>query len=395
MSLGFWGAAGVLCLLVAGALLRARLATAAALALDLPIYRDQLAEVDRDIARGVLSEAEAARLRTEVSRRLLDASRGQSLDLGRDSQNGAAVIWGAIFAALAGAFGLYIWLGQPEYWDLPLTKRIALADAAYAGRPAQDAAAQPDVQQAADAGFLALIEQLRAAVIARPNDVQGLDLLAKNEAVLGNYNAATMAYAQMIAAKGAQVTATDHLGAASVMIAATGGMVTAQAEEHLNAALELDPKNGMAQYFIGLMFAQTGRPDRSFDLWEPLLRAGPDDAPWIAPIRAMMPQIVASVGVKYSMPDVAQNTLPGPDASDVANAAEMSDTDRMAMISNMVAGLETRLMDQGGSLDEWLRLMNALGVMGAPDRRAAALAVALAAFENDPEAQETLREAAQ
>ena len=42
---------------------------------DMRIYRDQLAEVDRDLARGTLDEGEAARLRIEVQRRLLDADR--------------------------------------------------------------------------------------------------------------------------------------------------------------------------------------------------------------------------------------------------------------------------------------------------------------------------------
>ena len=40
---------------------------------DIDIYRDQLLEVERDLARGVLDEAEAERTRTEVSRRLLTA----------------------------------------------------------------------------------------------------------------------------------------------------------------------------------------------------------------------------------------------------------------------------------------------------------------------------------
>jgi cytochrome c-type biogenesis protein CcmH len=73
----------------------------------------------------------------------------------------------------------------------------------------------------------------------------------------------------------------------------------------------------------------------------------------------------------------------------------MTDAERQDMIQTMVAGLETRLMEQGGTLDEWLRLIRALGVMGGEDRRAAALAIALAAFENDPAAAEKLREAAQ
>ena len=39
----------------------------------LKVYRDQLAEVERDVTRGVLSASDAARVRTEVSRRILAA----------------------------------------------------------------------------------------------------------------------------------------------------------------------------------------------------------------------------------------------------------------------------------------------------------------------------------
>ena len=49
-------------------------------AFDRAVYRDQLAEIDRDIARGVLSDAEAAAARLEVQRRLLavpDAAPGR------------------------------------------------------------------------------------------------------------------------------------------------------------------------------------------------------------------------------------------------------------------------------------------------------------------------------
>src|SRR5579859_908638 len=40
-------------------------------AYDLAIYRDQLDEIGRDVARGVLSEAEASAARLEIERRLL------------------------------------------------------------------------------------------------------------------------------------------------------------------------------------------------------------------------------------------------------------------------------------------------------------------------------------
>ena len=77
--MGFWIATGLFSGLVVVLLLLAasrpqRAATPAA-AYDLQVYRDQLKEIARDIARGVLTEEEATRTRAEVSRRLLEADR--------------------------------------------------------------------------------------------------------------------------------------------------------------------------------------------------------------------------------------------------------------------------------------------------------------------------------
>ncbi|MBT8474526.1 MAG: c-type cytochrome biogenesis protein CcmI, partial [Alphaproteobacteria bacterium] len=44
-------------------------------AFDVQVYRDQLREVERDLARGVVTEDEAEQVRIEVSRRLLEADR--------------------------------------------------------------------------------------------------------------------------------------------------------------------------------------------------------------------------------------------------------------------------------------------------------------------------------
>ena len=70
-ALGMTGAVVALMLL---ALFRRSRAQAGALS-DLQVYKDQLAEVERDLARGTVTEAEAETVRTEVARRLLEADR--------------------------------------------------------------------------------------------------------------------------------------------------------------------------------------------------------------------------------------------------------------------------------------------------------------------------------
>ena len=73
---------------------------------DIGVYRQQLAEVDRDLQRGVLSAEDGERLRLEVSRRLLDADRAAS-DAGAPAPTRPGFIPGATsrLRFLAGRFG--------------------------------------------------------------------------------------------------------------------------------------------------------------------------------------------------------------------------------------------------------------------------------------------------
>ncbi len=389
----FWAIAvvltGVVCLMLVQALRRAAPLTADDP--DLKVYRDQLAEVDRDLARGTLAEDEAQRLRVEVSRRLLDADR--ALQAGKRVAPKGSLYWAAaaVAAVLAGSLWLYGRIGAPGYADLPLGLRLEMAAEAYAARPSQgvaekDAPAQPLTQPAPE--FLALMEKLRAAVTARPDDAMGLELLARNEAALGNFAAAAHAQNQLLVVLGPKATPQQHLMAAQIMVAAAGGYVSPEAEAELAKALQQDPQNGMGRYLLGLMFAQTGRPDRAFDLWQPLVESGPADAAFMAPILADIEQVASDAGIKYTAPG-----LKGPSAEDMAAASDMSAEDRNAMIAGMVDQLESRLMDSGGSADEWLRLINAMGVLNQPERGKAALLAAEAALAADPTALAAVRAA--
>ncbi len=353
---------------------------------DLHIYRDQLREIDRDVARGTLPEPEAARLRTEVSRRLLDADRvAQAKGSGAQGRRhglGVAVV----AASVTGAVWLYATLGAPGYPDLPLKSRLAFAEQAYADRPTQaEAEARAPLREPvqADPAFGELMDKLRQAMISRPGDVQGLGLLARNEAALGNYVAAKTAQLGLIAAKGTGAVAEDHASLAEITILAAGGLITDDAERALVAALQADPNNGTARYYSGLMFAQVGRPDRTFALWQPLLEESNADAPWVPPIRAQIEGVAQAAGIKFQLPPA--DDLPGPDADAVAAAADMTPEDRQAMIAGMVGQLSDRLASQGGPARDWARLITSLAVLGETARAAEVLAEAEALFAATPE----------
>ncbi len=362
---------------------------------DLAVYRDQLAEVDRDAARGVIDRSEAERARTEISRRILEADRAAGAE-GATARGSWFLPTVFIGAALAGSAGLYLHLGAPGYPDLPIAERIARSDEIRAARPSQaeaEAAADPAPQPETDPAYLDLMERLRKAVAANPGDPTGQRLLARNEAALGNFGAAAAAQAQLIALTGDAATGTDYAALADFYVIAAGGYVSPEAEAALAAALERDPQNGTARFYSGLMWAQAGRPDLAFRFWRALLEEGPEDAPWMQPIRAQIAFVARAAGVDYR-PAAPVDATAGPDAGDVAAAADLSAEERGAMIRGMVDRLSERLATEGGPAEDWARLISSLGILGETERAKAIWGEAQSVFEGKAAELATVRAAA-
>jgi cytochrome c-type biogenesis protein CcmH len=363
---------------------------------DMQVYRDQLAEVDSDLARGVLSEDEAERTRLEVSRRLLEADK--LVRAGHGAAAGATlsrIMAGAVALGLIGAaFGVYFWIGANGAPDMPLATRNADMEIAQAARPSQldlEAAVGNDTSLAEAAGqdYRDLVAQLRTTASERPNDQRGQELLALHEARLGNFAAAWTAQANVIALKGEAADAADYTELAELMIFAGGGIVSPEAEMALSEAIKRDPRNGRARYYSGLDLAQNGRPDIAYRLWRDLLAEGPEDAPWMPPIRDQIGDVARMAGIEEAMPG-----LSGPSDQQIKDAQSMSAEDQQQMIRDMVGRLSERLASEGGSAPEWARLIRAYGVLGEADKAAAIWAEAKAKFSNDAEAMAGLKAAA-
>lgn len=406
--MGFWIVAGAMALTVAALLALAVLgarrgsgagAGAPETASDVRVYRDQLSEIDRDLARGVLSQTEAERVRTEVARRLLDADRKAQAAAATETAAGPSRVTAAVLvvAVLGGAGALYTSLGAPGYPDLPLAERLAELDERRANRPAQAEAEAQAARTAppaptADPRHLELLEQLRAALEDRPDDAQGYTLLARNEASVGNFAAAARAQERLIEIKGMAATGADYADLADLMIMAAGGYVSPEAEIALGQALRRDPTNAPALYYTGLLYAQIGRYDSAFSVWRGLLERSAPSAPWYLPILAQIEEVAMRAGVQYTpplppgpTPAPGPGPVRGPSAEDIEAAGEMAAEDRQAMIEGMVASLSSRLANSGGTAEEWAQLITALGVLGRTDEARAIADEARMAFAGEPD----------
>lgn len=371
---------------------------------DVQVYRDQLAEVERDLARGVIGPEDAERVRTEVSRRILAAD-AEKRGARTASEAAPTLSWAmaAVLVAVvvAGSFFLYRDLGAPGYGDLSLERRVAMAEELRASRPDQATAEASVPDQPAPANlteeYKNLVAELRETVASRPDDLTGQSLLARHEAASGNFEAAYAAQKRVIALKGEDAGSEDFTYLADMLILAAGGYVSPEAEDALEKALSLAPRNGAAQYYWGLMMVQTGRPDQAFRIWNSLLRQSPADAPWIPPIREQITRVAREAGVNFTMPPEPQTggtQLRGPSAEDVEATRDMTPEDRQAMIEGMVQGLAARLADEGGPPEEWARLISALGVLGDLDQARAIYDNARSAFAGEDAALAQIEAAA-
>ena len=322
------------------------------------VYRDQLAEIDRDVAAGLIGVSEAEAARVEIGRRLLAAADGQR-DLTARSNLGlrrASAIVALVGLPIA-AVTFYLALGSPRLGDFPLASRTRTAD----------------VNQPLDN----MVAQVEAHLEQNPADGRGWTVLAPVLARLGRYDDAVRAYRNVITYAGDSAERRSDLGEALAMVA--GGVVTAEAKAEFERAVAQSADEPKANYFLGLAAEQDGRQADAAAIWRGILAKAPADAPW----RPLVEAALARVGV---------SAAPALSSEAMAAAKDMNEDDRGAMIHGMVDRLATRLKQNGDDVEGWLRLMRAYMVMGERDKAASALVEARQAVANDTERLRQLNE---
>jgi cytochrome c-type biogenesis protein CcmH len=366
---------------------------------DMRVYKDQLKEIERDALRGIVPPEETERLRTEIARRMLAADTSKAVGTIEISRrNGVIVAVLVAVFAFVGSFWAYSTQGAPGFADFPLDLRKMLAAEALENRPDQafvEANQRPAQPTTVSEDYIAMVEKLRNIVDERPDDLRGYRFLVRSEASLGNYTAAYQAQEKVIAILGSDVIAQDHAVLADLMVQATSGYISPEAESALRDALSMDGRNGLAQYYIGQMYAQTGRPDRGFQIWRSLLDSSPPEAPWVPAIRDQIEELAWLAGQnRYELP-AESAPIRGPSAEDIEAAQSMSPEERVSMIQGMVSQLSDRLATEGGPVDDWARLIRAYGVLGDRVAAQAIYREAREVFNGDDTALRALYDAGQ
>jgi cytochrome c-type biogenesis protein CcmH len=320
---------------------------------ELAVYRDQLAEIDRDTARGLIGTEEAQATRNEVSRRMLAAAGSEHPEPARPSPGArGAVLVSALVGIPVVALSTYLAFGRPNLPGLPQSERMATA------------------LERSD--YAAMVAQVEAHLADNPRDAQGWLVLAPAYRGMGRYGEAAEAFARALEL----VPATPDLltNAGETLVLANEGLVTAKARDAFQQALALDHGNAKALFYRALADRQDGKHEQALATWRAMLENAPADAPW----RPAVERQIASL-------ERERSEAPRLSEADIAKAEELEGEDRQAMIRGMVDGLQQRLELDGDDLQGWLRLAHARAVLGEPSAAMAALRSAEQHFSGDPD----------
>ncbi|MCV2217774.1 c-type cytochrome biogenesis protein CcmI [Thauera sp. Sel9] len=278
-------------LLVAGALLwilpplfraggRAQREQAEQSQLVLAVLREQLAELDADLAAGRIDAATHAKSREEVERRALEegeaaAERAHSADTRAERSWAVGLALSVPVLAVAG----YLAFGEPEGLD-----------------PANVVAAQQGFskEQIAD-----MVGKLETRLQQEPDNAEGWMMLARTYTVLQDFPKAVVAYEKL---SKLEPNEPDVYADWADVVAATQGTVVGEPEELAAKALAIAPAHPKALALVGTAAYQKGDYTAAAAHWEKILEQIPPGEDVARGVRASVNEARAKAG----MPPLAE-----------------------------------------------------------------------------------------
>ena len=231
--------------------LRAPSAKADRKELNLSIFRDQLAGLEREKAEGILSETNFEQAKLEVQRRLLEEiepedSAPKTTEATYSASRKTAISLLLLLPLLATVgYGL---LGNPKALD-----------------PTQTSAPPKMTQEQING----MVTKLAERMAANPDDLKGWLMLARSYKTMGRYDEAVAAYgkAEKLVNEDPDLLASY----AETVAMANGKGLKGKPMQLVDRALKLDPKHPHSLFLAGAAALEAGDNKKRIAYWESLL----------------------------------------------------------------------------------------------------------------------------
>jgi cytochrome c-type biogenesis protein CcmH len=300
---------------------------------NLSVFRDQLRELDADLAAGTLSEVQYQNARSDLEGRVLEDSGTAEIATtpSTDSRWGNASIAALVISVPLLAISLYFMLGTPA--GLKPQIPTAAVDEAHPATPEQ---------------FEAMVTWLAERLKSEPDNADGWVMLARSYAALNRYQDASAAYSRAVTLQpnNASVLA-DHAD----MMAMLKQTLQGEPEKIVQQALKIDPKNLKALSLAGAAAYERKDYQDAIKRWQKILDLLPADSPIVASISASISEARGLAGLSpaaaapapaggkaSAQPKVANGLVSGTVRIDPAFRARVADSDKVFIFARSVEG---------------------------------------------------------
>ena len=286
-----------------------------------------------------------------------------------------------------------------------LIAALVLVAAALAYRTLADDSEEA-ASTAAEADTPPTIEALKAIAEADPLNPGPWQELGFAYYQTEQYDEAAKAYRQAIEGDKDNAVLWSSMAEARLMTSQSPQM-PAEAVSAFERALELDPTDARARYFMAVKKDLEQDHEGAIDDWLALLADTPPGAPWEENTRRTIEQVgkinnivvagrIEEALARRPAPAVpmltAGNAIPGPTQEQIAAAGAMAPSEQRNMAEGMVESLDAKLRANPANPDGWVMLMRSRMTLGEPEKASQALKDAIAG--NPGEIDRLRREAA-
>lgn len=278
-------------------------------ALNIAIHRDQLRELDNDLAAGTISQEQYAQAKLDIEKGVIDS-------LASEEKTQAGV--GAELTAKASAWVVLI--------AVPLVS-IFMYQQFGGGAPAINQELPPPqaMQQDQMHNIEQMVISLETKLAENPNDAQGWSMLGRSYYFLKQNEKAVKAYQKAIEL-GLDYDANIFADLADTMAVVNNMTLAGEPMKYVERALQLDPQHVKALYLAASAMMQTQEYAKAKEYWVKILALMPPGSEGQAAVQAAIAEVDGYLGVSSSPTAPVAATGPASVSGRVSLAADHPDT---------------------------------------------------------------------
>lgn len=223
--------------------------------LNVQLNRNRLHELEHDYKQQRIELSQYQAMKDE-----LELALARDLELASEnpykqstSNQGKWVTWVMMLGIPVLAVTLYLHYGDQRVFDKTVMAQANARQTAPGARPTV-------------ASIEAMVDKLATRLKQSPDDPKGWMMLGRSYMVMGRYQEASDAYAQLHKLVGDEVNVLLQYAQAKVM--SNNGQWDDSAIAMLDKALKLEPENSVALSLSGLLAARQGKQETAVNLWK-------------------------------------------------------------------------------------------------------------------------------